>query len=1036
MGGDILSRVINDGPNGWLNLRAARLFWREEEGQRDPEAGNAERNATQLRWMTNPCQGLDRQVFTVWRAPQPEPTMTKVDAANDLDWEPIEFVGLPVDDRWANTRYPLDLQGPVNAPVSPWDAALMRLSANAPPSGWMADAELPAWEEPRPDAYLKSLVEGRILNGIRSMLEADPPPKHFNYSETYEDNLQSQLMPKLLLNGVVAELEGDRPASGTWHPYRVMCMSASADPLAALAFGFGTGFNDDNECIYMVTVLRRDEQTGAEMELADVVRPTRLSTHLPPPAGLSVTRSGFTRPQVTDGPSMDSVRIAWDRAISPETIPWFNEEAPQPVAYAIGRVGPTIGWRKLMLTRREADVRGWLSYVPSAASGDIKSAFQDHILRESFIVPEEPFADPVGAAFTYYVAAQDLYGRWSLWNQVDYTTDTETARAPELVSFTQSEDGAIQVVFSWDWSDRSPAFMQVNVSWADDPDTILASRRLDFNGASTPEPAGDDIAALSHALKPVSWGDGQDKRPGDPGTRFYSWTVPVVETFGPGQSKRVLQAWAFGQKQIHHMRFADWMISPPGPPRQLELYNSRTPGTPAIDPVEAPLWASLPDSMGISHFDLNWHAVEDVAGYHVYEATETALLSALNLSGPDIAQPLTERLRLLRGREIQNHRTSFRRITTTPLAEPRMTVHLPRGSRVMHFFAITAETENHMASHWPAQSDQFAAVAVPRLDIPEPPSLSVSLMEGAVQQARIRVELATGGAGRVELFRVRSVSAAADIDSMGPVLQATNAVDGIAEFVDGAIAPDWSPYYYRAQVWSQRDDQRGIVEARSSSSPMVSVLVPPPPLAAPSDLVGNQAFSVATASLVSWRTEAPRRNTPLGPFKTVLEIRDSDATVRRLRLVQGLPDIPVLDTAALPEPGLAGAPTIFQLSWGGSNQYFAWVERDAGASFHMTARTIDPRGMIASATLEVPPLAPDAEFVTVPAWSTKEEVEQGDDMGAVIFSAESLGLRVTMIFDQERPGFFNEQVISISPPPGSVVTAGSQVTVVINLSQR
>lgn len=1030
-----MSRVINDGQMGWLNLRAARLSWGEELGQRDAEGGNPDRNATQLRWMTNPCQGLDRQLFTVWRAPQPAPGISKLDAANDLDWQPIEVVGLPVDDRWVNTGYPLDLQGPIEAPISSWEAALMRLGANAPPSGWMADAELPNWEEPRSDAYLKSVVEGRVLGGIRSMLETKRQPEHFEYSETYEDNRQHQMMPKLLLKGIVAELEGDRPASGKWHPYRVMCMSASADPLAALAFGFGTGFNDDNECIYMVTVLRRDERTGVEMELADVVRPTWLAAPLPQPEGLGVTRSGFTRPQVTDGPSLDSVRIAWDRVIPPETIPWFTDEPHLPTAYAIGRVGPTIGWRKLMLTRRGTDVRGCLSYVPSAASGDVKAGFQDHILRESFIVPEEPFADPFSAQFTYYVAAQDLYGRWSVWSQIDYETDTEAARAPELVSLTQGEDGAVRVVFSWDWSDRSPAFMEISVSWADDPGTILASRRLDFNGAATPEPVGDDVAALSHALAPASWGDGQDKLPGEPGTRFYSWIVPVSETFGPGQSKRVLQARALGQKQIHHKRFDDWMISPLGPPRLLELYNRRIPGTPAIEPVEAPLWASLPDSMGISHFDLNWQAVDDVAGYHVYEATETTLLSAMNLPSPDTAQPLAERLRVLRGRDIQNHQASFRRITTTPLADARMTVNLPRGSRVLHFFAITAETKNHMGSHWPAQSDQFAAVAVPRLHIPAPPSLSVTLMDGAMQQVQIRVELAEGGTGRVEIFRVSTVSAAADIDGMGPSLVVVNTANGIAEFIDSAITPNWSPYFYRAQVWSLRDDQLGIVEARSPASSMVWLLVPPPPPAAPSDLVGNQAFSVAVASLVSWRTEAPRLNTPLGPFKTVLEIRDSAANAVRSRLEQNLPDIPVLQAPELSRPGQAGVPAIFQLSWGGSNQYFAWVERLAGASFHMTAKTIDPRGPIASARLDVPPLAADAELVTVPAWTTKEEVEQGDDMGAVIFSADSLGLRATMIFDQERPGFFNEQVISITPPAGSVVAAGSTVTVLINLSQ-
>lgn len=71
--------------------------------------------------------------------------------------------------------------------------------------------------------------------------------------------------------------------------------------------------------------------------------------------------------------------------------------------------------------------------------------------------------------------------------------------------------------------------------------------------------------------------------------------------------------------------------------------------------------------------------------------------------------------------------------------------------------------------------------------------------------------------------------------------------------------------------------------------------------------------------------------------------------------------------------------------------------------------------------------------VVVPNWQTKEEIEEGDDMGLVNLSASELGLNVVFSFIQRAPGFAHEQVISISPPAGSLVARGASVAVEINL---
>jgi len=71
--------------------------------------------------------------------------------------------------------------------------------------------------------------------------------------------------------------------------------------------------------------------------------------------------------------------------------------------------------------------------------------------------------------------------------------------------------------------------------------------------------------------------------------------------------------------------------------------------------------------------------------------------------------------------------------------------------------------------------------------------------------------------------------------------------------------------------------------------------------------------------------------------------------------------------------------------------------------------------------------------VVVPAWTTRTEILEGDDMGVLYQSAENLGLTIEYVIDQLNPAFDHEQVISIQPEPGTVVMRGSTVVVTLNL---
>jgi hypothetical protein len=105
--------------------------------------------------------------------------------------------------------------------------------------------------------------------------------------------------------------------------------------------------------------------------------------------------------------------------------------------------------------------------------------------------------------------------------------------------------------------------------------------------------------------------------------------------------------------------------------------------------------------------------------------------------------------------------------------------------------------------------------------------------------------------------------------------------------------------------------------------------------------------------------------------------------------------------------------------------------RSALASLQRTVDEVGPR----LDTLErtVASLVELVGAAVIPAWRTKTEVEQGDDMGMWAPSAEQLGLTIEYEIDQRNPSFGHEDVISITPPAGTVVMRGSTVVVRINL---
>jgi len=630
--------------------------------------------------------------------------------------------------------------------------------------------------------------------------------------------------------------------------------------------------------------------------------------------------------------------------------------AAHPASYAVARFGPEIWRGDILLTPRP--VGGWLPYAVGRPDNEDQSAFfSDHLTRAA-TVDAQVVGEPRGKQHTYAVAAQDIFGRWSPWQITSYDSANEPPQAPSILAVQLDLAGNVTVDFSWDWSDRSPEFMELVGAFEDDPGHYLFTVRLQFGENVEPDTSGFQVDPLDWNLKSAKWGATQDRNAAEPGVRLYRLVTTIPLTFA-GLPKRVFMVQARGQCHTHHFIVPGWNISSFGKPSRTEVFDPERPAAPKPKVPEAPQWASLPDVVGISRVVLKWDPAPSATGYVLYEATETTLLAARGLPGPDTTRSFPKRLATLRDdtANLPALRSSFRRLHKELIPSTTHEVTLPRGSSVMHFYAVTAISYNQVESAWPASSKGFIAVAAPRLAVPAAPALEAEPDGAAGQPAtKITVGLRPGPAvTQVELYRATGDKPPADADAMGPPVAVLNADGHELTFTDAGVTPGWRRVWYRAVAWSADDNLVGLVGARSASSPAVSVVLPPQDLPNLSDLLVNEPGSTDSECLVSWASSVPVPVTPLGPHTAVLEAHDAGDKLTT-RLEGRLDDLPfVQNLADLPTANPADR-RIYRVSQS-PQRFFVWVPRPAADQpFSVTAKIIDPLGRIASFSADVPPL--------------------------------------------------------------------------------
>jgi hypothetical protein len=454
------------------------------------------------------------------------------------------------------------------------------------------------------------------------------------------------------------------------------------------------------------------------------------------------------------------------------------------------------------------------------------------------------------------------------------------------------------------------------------------------------------------------WGAVQDRTFGDPAIRHYRWTTSIGDVAFPTGRFRDFAVRASGQCHLHHEWSSLWNIS--GWTRMVtcRVWDDKAPPAPRL---ETPLWTSLPDAAGVGRFNLNWQA-QPLAerGYLIYEATETSVRDALGIGEPDLTESVTTRLNALLNHPAADFsakrealRKSFKRITTEPISPGRLSheVALPRGSKVLHFFTVSAVGGNGQESLWPATKEGYCTVAVPRLATPQPPIIEVKSAVGP--EVAVTVELAPPG-GLIELHRIQSDARPTDVDAMGPPIQSRQVPGGQPVMFRDSPPPGWRKLWYAATVRSSNDSEKGIVASRSPASMLASLVLPPVARPELTSLRVNEPRSTATASLASCLVTAPLAATPLGAHRFIVEVRGAPNGPVLHRLDEESSAIPVLGSAsAFAVPVAPASIQLAAVREGAGHRIYAWLPR-AGTPVYLAVKLIDPIGRLVMSGALVP----------------------------------------------------------------------------------
>ncbi|HYW51509.1 MAG TPA: hypothetical protein VE861_12935, partial [Gemmatimonadaceae bacterium] len=711
---------------------------------------------------------------------------------------------------------------------------------------------------------------------------------------------------------------------------------------------------------------------------------------------LTATRAGLVAPEMRDRPWRETIRVSWDRQVGGAALGRATGASLARYDIAGGAQAESL------LERRDAGDLRPLLVVPDGPEGTADHA-RTALVDAAAVIPLGSGGRDVG----YGVAVQDVFGVWSRWEDVVYDGTEPALPAPRIISLglTSTYAGAtscpamMEAELGVDWADRTPVRVTVATIFyplaaANAPHaagltptgTIPAGgfRRdtvLQFVGETLTGAAGVTVDHLDAAGEGVVTPGALQGTQG----RRYRVRIPVPTLDFSATPRWGVRAWAGTTQFAAIGGVSAW--SPPDTNPATATAASPVPILPlAPPPLPGVPVGSAPDAQGCSHARVKWSLPSgaDVRKVVVWEVAETALRQAAGLpqkAGDGVVPGA--RLVALRAAydalPANRRRTSFRRLLELPGDARETDVTLPRGTKDIHLFAVTAVTSTGVESPWPdsASPHEFLqAIAAPRLRRPAAPQVRAVAGGGGAVTLTLRA-MSHIAVREFRLYRTRSADAARNAETMGPAFAVVPASAVVPVIGDPATQPDavtrelpyaaswngafpasWDDWFVRA-VAVPVDDvpvkaERGLP---SEAGDVITVTVLPdsaPDLAPLTSAVWGAAND---GVVVFTSTSAPFRALELGSHRVG---GDAGAIVIAPVELHAVPAGAV--TGAGPAPATA-SDTVAALVHGaraaGRSPLALWFRRTVPTNpVDVTLRVADPLGRVSEQRITVPGWTP------------------------------------------------------------------------------
>ncbi len=843
----------------------------------------------------------------------------------------------------------------------------------------------PLWESVDPDLMVDEVLRD-LMRHVESLFE--------NGTQSTD---QLQMIDRRTVD---PPHQGSRQSSATTSaslpPLGLLLLAGASEPGLALATGFGTAYGLEpatlpdlqfGETDFLVTAAYENLPFIGDGELASFVPWPDEHRLTSIPAAIEVERDGLVEPHLVDHPWRESIKVSWQRVEATAAL-------GRPSGTAAARYdATTFPNSDSLLPKRDAG--GWRALLPMP---DGPEGEPDHD-RSAIIDPavEIPLGSG-GRTASYAIAAQDVFGVWSRWNDVTYSGSEPDPPAPRIisadldVSYTGSTTcpASVRVELAIDWSMRTPEEMALSLGFFpmtspnDAPPTGLGptgstpggtfrtTTVIAFSG-DVPVAGGGVVVASLDAAGESEIAPGPLQ--GDTGRR-YRISLPVPALDFSSTQRWGMRVWA--RSQLHVIPGPGAWV--PDSPAVIAVAASPVPATPIPPPPPpgVPLGSTI-DAAGRSHVKVRWSlpAGPEPSSITVWELAERSLRQKTGMGSA--AEGILPGVRLQQMRDaydalpLSSRRGLFRRVTEVAGSAREADVALPKGSTDIHLFTITTMTPTGIESPWAAGAarDVLQAVIAPRVIAPAIPAVRTTLAgPGTVSidlesKSRIPVQA-------FHLYRTQSPSAARRAGSMGPPFAVIPAIPpptdaepdpetGELKWIgtwNGAFPESWSDWFVCAVAVPVSEVPVSGIRGQLSNSNEPVIISVRPSVAPDLETLTFELWGTDNDGVVvRTATEAPVAPTPIGPHRLRVEVEGNPGIV-----FDSLVDIPEVDTE--PPTGATPGPVVVRKPAAGRRTALSvWFARpDRTDPADVAFRLVDPIGRF------------DSETITVPGWSPPPEI--------------------------------------------------------------